>query len=250
MFLAASSAASAQPAQPDHAAFTRLLETYVAPPSGEEALTRVDYDAWRASDADRAALESYIAELEAVAASELSEDSAFAYWVNLYNAVTIRLILDEDPSRSIRQIKPHPFAIGPWGVERVTVEGRELSLDDIEHGILRVEFRQPALVHYGVNCASVGCPNLQRQAWTAESLDARLAEAAREYVNSPRGVRITENGLVVSRIYRWFQEDFGGSEEGVIAHLLDYAEAELAEAIRSNPVIDGHAYDWSLNAAE
>jgi len=235
---------------PDHAPFTRLLETYVSAPSVDDGLTRVDYAAWRANAADSAALDAYIASLEAAAPSGLSQDDAFAYWANLYNAVTVKLILDEAPSRSIRQIKPHPFAIGPWGVERVTIEGREMSLDDIEHGVMRREFPEPALVHYAVNCASVGCPNLQREAWTSENLTERLDAAARAYVNSPRGVTVSERGLTVSTIYRWFREDFGGSEAGVVAHLLDYAEPELAAAILANPDIVRHEYDWSLNRPE
>ncbi len=246
----ASGGAFAQGVQPDHAPYTRLLQSYVSEPGREDGLTRVDYDAWRDNAADRAALDAYIEHLEGVAVSALPQDEAFAYWANLYNAVTVKLILDENPSRSIRQIRPTLLSIGPWGVERVTVEGQPLSLDNIEHDIMRVEFPEPALVHYAVNCASIGCPNLQREAWTAEGLDARLREAARAYVNSPRGVRVTDRGLVVSSIYQWFKVDFGGDDEGVIAHLLQYAEPDLAAQIRDNPRIRGNEYDWDLNRPE
>ncbi len=240
-----SGAAGAQaPSQALHAPWDRLLDAHVEP--GPEGVNRVDYAAWRADAADRNALEAYIETLEAQRVSDFGEDAAFAYWANLYNAVTVRLILDEAPERSIRQIRPHLFAIGPWGVERVTVEGEALSLDDIEHEIMRERF-EAAMVHYAVNCASIGCPNLKRTAWRAEGLQAALDAAARAYINHPRGVTVTGDGLVVSRIYKWFREDFGGSQAGVIDHLLDYAEPGLAEEIRANPHIDGHAYDWSLN---
>ena len=227
-----------------HAPFDSLLARYVS--AHPDGINRVDYARWRETAGDRAALDAYIADLEAASPSQMAEDEAFAYWANLYNAVTLKLILDEAPQRSIRQIRPRLWSIGPWGVDRVTVEGAALSLDNIEHDIMRVRF-EAALVHYAVNCASIGCPNLELTAWRAEGLAERLEQAARAYVNHPRGVTIAEQGLVVSRIYRWFREDFGDSEAGVIAHLLRYAEPELAEAIRANPRIAGHAYEWALN---
>jgi hypothetical protein len=95
----------------------------------------------------------------------------------------------------------------------VTVEGEALSLDNIEHDIMRPRY-QAALVHYAVNCASIGCPNLKATAWRAETLAADLDAGARAYINHPRGVTVTEDGVIVSRIYRWFREDFGDSEAG------------------------------------
>ena len=242
--VAAGAAGAQTPSEDLHAPWDRLLAAYVEP--GPDGVNRVDYAAWREDEADRSALERYIEALESQPVSDFPPDAAYAFWANLYNAVTVRLILDEAPERSIRQIRPHLFAIGPWGVDRVTVEGEDLSLDDIEHGIMRERF-EPALVHYAVNCASIGCPNLKRTAWRADGLDAALEQAAREYVNHPRGVTVTEDGLVVSRIYKWYREDFGGSEDGVIDHLSSYAEPGLAAQIRANPDISGHAYDWSLN---
>ncbi|XBQ15932.1 MAG: DUF547 domain-containing protein [Oceanicaulis sp.] len=239
--------ASPAAAQDLHAPWDAILaEHLVESPDG---VNRFDYDALRSDAEDRAALEAYIGVLEAARPSEMRADEAFAYWANLYNAVTVKLIVDEAPERSIRQIRPHLFAIGPWGVERVTVEGEALSLDDIEHEIMRPSF-EAAMVHYAVNCASIGCPNLKPTAWRAETLDADLDAAARAYVNHPRGVTPVENGVEVSRIYRWFRKDFGDSEEGVIAHLLRFAEPELAAHIRAHPDIRGHGYDWSLNKAD
>lgn len=230
-----------------HSPWDALLQRHVT--RGADGIDRVDYTGWRASEQDRAALEAYIVSLEALPASSLPEAQRFAFWANLYNAVTVRLILDEAPSTSIRQIRPTLLSIGPWGMELTRNEGRPLSLDAIEHDIMRREF-EAAMVHYAVNCASVGCPNIGLRAWRGETLEADLEAAARAYVNHPRGVTVTSRGLEISRIYKWFEEDFGGNDEGVIAHLLRFAEPELAEAIRANPRIRGHAYDWSLNAPE
>ena len=231
-------------AQDLHAPWAAILHAHLQ--ESPDGINRFDYAALRENDEARAALDGYVAALEAARPSAMTEDEAFAYWANLYNAVTVKLIVDAAPERSIREIKPHLFAIGPWGVERVTVEGEALSLDDIEHGIMRERF-EPALVHYAVNCASIGCPNLKPTPWRAATLAADLDAAARAYVNHPRGVTPVEDGVEVSRIYRWFREDFGGDEAGVLDHLLTYAEPELAAHLRAHPEIRAHRYDWDLN---
>lgn len=231
-------------AQGHHSPWDEILSRYLS--EHPDGVHRFDYDGLRNAPADRAALEDYVSTLEAVSVSQLEPDEAFAYWANLYNAVTVRLVVQEAPETSIREIRPRLWSIGPWGVERVTVEGENLSLDDIEHAIMRPRF-EAAMVHYAVNCASFGCPNLKPTAWRADGLQADLEAAARAYVNHPRGVTVTERGLVVSRIYRWFREDFGDSEEGVVTHLLNFADPELAAQIEANPNIAGHQYDWTLN---
>lgn len=233
-------------AQDLHAPWAAILGAHLE--ESADGINRFDYAGLREDSDARGALDDYVASLEAARPSAMPDDEAFAYWANLYNSVTVKLIVDAAPERSIREIKPHLFAIGPWGVERVTVEGEALSLDDIEHAIMRERF-EAALVHYAVNCASIGCPNLKPTPWRAETLAADLDAAARAYVNHPRGVTPVEDGVEVSRIYRWFREDFGGDEAGVLDHLLTYAEPELAAHLRAHPDIRGHRYDWDLNRA-
>ena len=129
-------------------------------------------------------------------------------------------------------------------------DGEKVSLDDIEHGILREQWDEPR-VHYAVNCASYGCPNLMAEALEAGTLDEQLDAGARAYINHARGVTIRKNGtLQVSTIYKWFDEDFGGSKSKVVEHLLEYAEPALADQIRANPKITKYEYDWSLNDVE
>ncbi|MBT8399138.1 MAG: DUF547 domain-containing protein [Rhodothermia bacterium] len=231
----------------NHEAFTSLLSKYVHPDGS--GLNVVDYEGWRSNPDDRDALDSYIARLEETPVSTLPDAERFALWANLYNAVTVKLILDEKPKKSIREIRPHSFAFGPWGANRVTVEGENLSLDNIEHDILRKQWDDPR-IHYAVNCASIGCPNLPTKAWEASTLEQDLDAAARDYINHPRGVTTTDRGLRVSKIYKWYREDFGDSDEGVIQHILEYADSELAESIRVTPKIRGHEYDWDLNRFE
>ncbi len=126
------------------------------------------------------------------------------------------------------------------------MEGEALTLNDIEHRILRPVWRDPR-IHYAVNCASLGCPNLQPVPFAPDTLDAQLDAAARAYVNHPRGVRRQGDDLVVSSIYHWFREDFGDSEQGVISHLLRFAAPQLAARLRRHRGGLEHDYDWTLN---
>jgi hypothetical protein len=138
------------------------------------------------------------------------------------------------------------FADGPWGKALVTVEGEPLSLDDIEHRILRPIWRDPRL-HYVLNCAALGCPNLQPVAFTAANADDLLDAAARAYVNHPRGVRVEGERLYLSKIYSWYPKDF--EPEGVPAHMRRYADPNLGEAIGRTSRTAAIDYDWTLNDA-
>jgi hypothetical protein len=246
LFLAAS------PAAADDAVYDSLLARYVR--ASADGINRVDYAAWSANGADRAALDDYVSELASQRPSGFARERAFAYWINLYNAATLTVILARYPVASIRDIRSEGVLdprglIGPWRTRLVEVEGRRLSLDDIENTILRPTFRDPR-VHYAINCASIGCPNLMARAWAAETLEADLDVAARAYVNHPRGVAVAADGSVrASRIYDWFGADFGGSDGAIIAHLRGYAEPPLAERLAGAARIAGYEYDWSLNRA-
>lgn len=242
----------AVPALADDAAYDALLSRYVS--ANADGINRVDYARWRSNGADRAALNGYVGEIAGQRPSGFARERAFAYWINLYNAVTLQIVLERYPVRSIRDIRSEGAGfdlrglIGPWRSPRVTVEGRRLSLDDIENTILRPTFRDPR-VHYAINCASLGCPNLMARAWRAETLNADLDAAARAYVNHARGVSIGADGaLRVSSLYRWFRDDFGGADASVIAHLRRYAAPQLARRLERSTRIGGHNYDWALNA--
>jgi hypothetical protein len=232
-------------ARVDHAAWTRFLGRYVAP--GADGIHRVRYRA--VGPEDRRALGAYLDALAATPVSRLRRAEQLAYWVNLYNALTVRVVLDHYPVSSIRDISISPGLLsrGPWGRALVTVEGEPIRLDDVEHRILRPLWKDPR-VHYALNCASLGCPNLMREAFTAENAEALLEAGARAYVNHPRGVSLGDGRLVVSSLYVWFGEDFGG-EAGVLDHLRRYAAPELAARLAAVREIDDHAYDWSLNDA-
>ncbi len=231
---------AAEPAVIDHSAFNSFLQTYVS----ESADGRTILNYAGVSSEDRRALQDYLEVLEDTDPATLTKAQAYAYWVNLYNALTVEVILDRYPLDSIRDIS---FGLGPWGKKLVRVSGKKISLNNIEHDILRVFWSDPR-THYAVNCASFGCPNLQAVAFTAENTEELLEKGAREYVNHPRGVSVDDNGdVTVSSIYNWYQVDFGDSAQGVLDHVRIYAEPELAAKLEGKTKIDGYDYDWALN---
>lgn len=231
----------------DHAAWDRLLKTHVVGhPSG---INRVRYQDFRPED--RKLLKNYLLALQSLAISTYNRGEQQAYWINLYNALTVDLILARYPLASIRDINISPglLARGPWGAKLLSIEGEKLSLDDIEHRILRPIW-QDNRVHYALNCASLGCPNLQPAAFTSDNLEALLERGAKEFVNHPRGVALSAGKLKVSSIYVWFQEDFGGDAEGLMEHWQKYANAPLAGALQKYQGGLSHDYDWRLNGTD
>ncbi len=201
----------------------------------------------RVTAADKAALSATIDRLEAVDVDRLSRPQQFAYWINLYNAATIEVVLGAYPTSSILNIKDGLFPTGPWDRKIVAVKGEKLSLNNIEHGILRPIFRD-ARVHFAVNCASVGCPNLALTAYEAPTISAQLDAAAHAYVDSARGFALKGNKLVASRIFDWYGGDFGGPK-GVLAFARRFANADTAKLLGNRTTIDSYDYDWSLNEA-
>ena len=231
----------------DHAAWDEFLARYVS--TDEVGLNRVAYAAVSAEDG--AALKRYIEGLASLPIRRYGRNEQLAYWINLYNALTVSLILEYQPIESIRDIDISPglFGNGPWDKPLVEVEGEPLTLNQIEHRILRPIWKDPR-IHYAVNCAAVGCPNLQRRAFQATTAEAMLDSAARDFVNSPRATWLTRKGLAVSSIYVWFSEDFGKTDSAIIEHLGLFADGPAKTRLMGVEEIVDHGYDWRLNAAE
>ena len=222
------------------AAYEAVLERGLVP--GEDGILLFDYAA-AAQNGDHATIEAFIAEQAEALPSQMSEAEALSYWANLYNAVTLDVILDNYPVKSIRKLGA--FGSGPWDRELVTVEGEELSLNDIEHVKMREQYPSP-YIHYMVNCASIGCPNVLPELWEADTLEADQKAAARGYVNSDRGLTWNGKTLAVSKIYKWYADDFG-SEDDLRAHLATYADGDKRDALLSGARFKGSHYDWDLN---
>ena len=233
-------------AQLDHSAWQDILDAYVAPDA--EGVNLTDYAALKANPADAAKLAGYIEYLEGIDPRDHARAEQMAYWINLYNALTVKVVLDAYPVDSIRDIHEGLVPLtGPWGDVRTQVAGQGLTLDDIEHGILRPIW-QESRIHYAVNCAAYGCPHLIDTAFTAANTESLLAAGARFHVNSFRGVDVVDEDFVVlSSIYDWYAEDFGDSRESLFDHLRLYADDELAAFLATFEGAVEYDYDWSLN---
>jgi hypothetical protein len=230
----------------DHRVWGEILTRCLI--TGSDGINRFAYG--KVSSDDVQQLQDYLEALSVETISSHNRSEQMAYWINLYNALTIKVILDHYPVESIRDIDISPgfFSDGPWGKKLLSIEQETVSLDDIEHQILRPIWKDPR-IHYAVNCASIGCPNLQPSPFAASNIDRQLDRAAIDFINHPRGVSVQDDRLTVSSIYEWFKDDFGGNDQGVIAHLKGFASPPLAMKLDRHGSIDDDAYDWSLNDA-
>ena len=229
----------------DHSAWQGILDTYLTShPSG---INRFDYAALKANAEDAAKLAGYLTSLQELDPRHYSRQEQQAYWINFYNALTVRVVVDAYPVDSIRDIYQGWLPLGPWDDVHAEVAGMPLTLNNIEHGILRPIWRDPR-IHYAVNCASHGCPNLSPTVYTAANTEAQLEAGARAYINHPRGASFVDDDfLLISSIYEWYVEDFGGTEKTVIDHLMQYAEEELAARLKTFSGSIDYEYDWNLN---
>ena len=230
----------------DHGAWQDILDGYLTPDA--TGVNLVDYEGLAADAGDSARLAGYLDYLQGLDPRDYSRAEQMAYWINLYNALTMKVVLDAYPVDTIRDIHEGvvPYT-GPWGDVHANVAGQDLTLDEIEHGILRPIWRDKR-IHYAVNCAAYGCPHLLETAFTVENTEMLLEAGARDYVNNFRGVDVVdEDFIVLSSIYEWYPEDFGETEESVLAHLLEYADDELAGQLEGFEGALEHDYDWSLN---
>ncbi len=226
----------------DHAAFETILAGVVQPDG--EGYNRVNY---RGLKPKSATLEGYLASMQAASPSQFSQSGAMAFWINLYNAKTLAVVVERYPVASIKKINLGGgglFGSGPWSANILTVEGQELSLDDIEHRILRPHFNDPML-HYALNCASYSCPNLATSAFTAGNAEALMLAGAKDYINHPRGMSVDGSSITASKIYAWYSADFGGKPK-LKTHWLRFAASEKQAAISAANAIS-FDYDWRLN---
>uniref|UniRef100_I2Q0C2 DUF547 domain-containing protein n=1 Tax=Desulfovibrio sp. U5L TaxID=596152 RepID=I2Q0C2_9BACT len=204
---------------------------------------RVDYKALKAREGQ---LDAFLAAQAAADPSVLDRNGQIAFYINLYNAATLKLVLTRYPG--IRSIKDAgSLFTSPWKQPFIRLAGRVVSLDDIEHGILRPRFHDPR-VHFAVNCASKSCPPLAAVPYAGPTLDAALDAAARNFINDPRNTSFSDGTLRVSRIFDWYAADFGG-EAGVWDFLRRHADPDLARRMdaATSRRLAYAAYDWSLN---
>ncbi len=204
--------------------------------------------------ADSNALGAYLARLAATDPSNLGDDDRLAFWLNVYNAYTLKLIADNYPVGSIRDVVRGafiPLVNTPFKTPFVVVGGETLSLDEVEHGIIRERFDEPR-VHFALVCAARSCPPLRAEAYTGDRLGAQLDDQARRFLHDSAKNRVpaSEETIRLSKIFDWFGGDFGDGDAALQAFLAPYFEGTVRETLEAGGYeVDFLKYDWSLNDA-
>lgn len=205
---------------------------------------RVDYDGFKRDEAE---LDRYLAVLSGTDPGDLSRSHQFAFYINAYNAFTVKLILTRYPGiNSIKEIGS--FFSNAWSRKFIPLNRFKVSLDHIEHDILRPRFKDPR-VHFAINCAARSCPPLSHIPYEGDTLETRLDEQTRRFINDPKNTFLKGDTLFVSRIFKWFEDDFSGNPLGFIRQ---YADDALKQALdqasaRGGIRLEYLHYDWTLN---
>jgi len=219
----------------DNSVYAELLKKYVK----EDG---VDYQGFKNEESK---LGQYLKVLEKTEPGKLSRNEQFAFYINAYNAWTIKLILSGYPGvKSIKELGG--IFKSPWKKKLARIDGDRVTLDHLEHGILRPRYKDPR-VHFAINCASKGCPPLRSEPYMGDVLNQQLDEMTRAFINDPRRNRVEGKKLYVSRIFKWFKEDFGND---IVGFFQEYVQGDLKKELDSNREeieVEYLSYDWSLN---
>lgn len=224
------------PKAPDHSQWTTLLSKYV------EDGGLVNYKGFIE---EKSALQDYLDLLSNNAPGESwTQNEKLAYWINAYNAFTVKLIVDNYPLESIKDLNPTlsiPTVNTVWTKEWFQIGGEDFSLDKIEHKILRKEFEEPR-IHFAINCASISCPVLRAEAYEADKIDRQLDEQARIFLNDPSRNVISKDKVELSNIFSWFGGDFKNGQT-LIEFINKYTRVQVDEEAKVRYM----KYDWNLN---
>lgn len=224
----------------DFAPWDMMLRTYVLDGA-------VDYARWQRESSD--ALKQWLDGVQAIDVDSMQQEAAIAFLINLYNALTVEQVLQKYPIDSVR---PKVFGIPNMASfllffknKIYTLNGQKVSLDDIEHGILREKFNEPR-IHFALVCASQSCPSLRNEAYQPNKLNAQLDDNARQFINNPEAVRYdaASQTLYCSKIFDWYEDDFLAHVDSVADYIQPYLPASK---IAANAKVEYLPYDWSLN---
>ncbi len=192
---------------------------------------------------EKAKLQKYLDALSKEAPKrDWSKNEKLAYWINAYNAFTVKLIIDNYPTKSIKDLGGAIYKINtPWDIKFITIEGKSYDLNNIEHGILRKEFNEPR-IHFAVNCASISCPVLRNEAYVAEKIEQQLHEQAFRFINDPIRNKINSKTAELSKIFSWFKGDF--TKNGTLEVFINqYSKTKIT----SQTKVSFMEYNWNLN---
>ena len=235
----------------DHTQWDNLLKKHVSQEGN------VNYKGFIA---DKTLLEEYLGLLSTNPPNKTwTKEEQLAYWINAYNAFTVKLIVDHYPVQSIKDIKKGVVFINSvWDMEFFTIGGKKMNLNDIEHGIIRKEFKEPR-IHFAVNCASFSCPPLRNEAFTASQLDEQLSDQTKNFLADTRKNQLSNaKQITISNIFKWYSTDF--TNKGFFSRffgkknrekqLIQFIAPYTVTPLNKDTKIEYMKYDWSLNEVE
>jgi hypothetical protein len=220
-----------------HEKFTSLLQKHV------DSDGMVDYKGFIA---DSAEFNAYLSLLETHHPNEKnwSKDEQLAYWINAYNAFTIRLIIRNYPVESIKDLGGSIYRVNtPWDIKFINIEGNAYHLNNIEHSIIRKQYDEPR-IHFALVCAAISCPKLRNEAFEAARLESQLEDQARHFFNSQSRNQISPNAPKVSKLMDWYGGDFKNHAASIPAYINKYSKIKIAAGAK----LDYLDYRWELNA--
>lgn len=230
----------------DNSRWQAILDKYLVVKSGDKSRFRYNL----VSSSDVTSLKLYIDYLQSLEPRQFNTKEQKAYWVNLYNATALMLVLQnnepEFPLEKFSDIKTGLFSSKPWDIKALKVVFQEMSLNDIAHTVLRPIWQDPRVL-YVINTVCVSCPSLPSQALNSENIDDILEQAAKDFVNRPDNIiKMRAGELVLPSLYDWYQADFGGNFGGVVKHIQKYATPELSQQLSQFSEAE-YDYDWTLD---
>ena len=226
----------------DHSQWQTFLDIYLH--QTEDGRSLVDYK--NVTGSSYAGLKKYINTMARQDPRNLNRSEQMAYWINLYNALTVKVVVDNPDKTSITKMGLGLFSFGPWDENLLTITSQPLSLNDIEHRILRPIWKDDR-VHFALNCASLGCPNLASAVYQSHTLEQSLTEARSQYLGHPRAVHFDARGhLHISSLFQWYLGDFATDETALMNYLAIH-RPELRKQLLAYGGIIRYDYDWDLN---
>jgi len=221
-----------------HKIFTEILQKYVT-----DGL--VNYKELKTDQK----FETYLNQLSSTNPSQLTEKEEIAFWINAYNAFTMKIILDNYPVKSINDIKFSEKSV--WNEDFIPINKKKYSLNEIENKILRIKFKDPR-IHFAIVCASISCPALLNEAYEADKVDQQLQEQTIEFLRDRdrNEFDLKNKTAIISRIFDWFGDDFGKSHKGILKYISLFLPDDVGKDIKQNLntwAISYKKYDWNLN---
>lgn len=228
----------------DHTVWQKILEKFVV--EHESGINRFDYEGLKEDGESNESLIEYVLQTSEVDPRRYTKSEQLAYWINMYNALVVYLVTSQFPLKSFEEIRLAGPDTEPWDLKIANMQDHRLSLSEIRNDIL-LPIWGDNRIHFALSDASLGGPNLAKEAFRSDNVEELLESGVSTYLNHSRGVSIKNGELTVSSLFEWYKGDFGGNDEEVITYLRSHTEASLSNQLGEFALFET-SYDWRVNS--